>query len=42
MPIRRMFDGELVTMLAVCWAGDLSAGERALRPLQRFGRPLAD
>ena len=34
--------GELVTMLAVCWAGDLAAGERALRPLRSFGRPLAD
>jgi FAD/FMN-containing dehydrogenase len=42
MPIRRMFHGELVTMLAVCWAGALSAGERALRPLHRFGPPLAD
>jgi hypothetical protein len=29
-------------MLAVCWAGDLSAGGRALRPLHRFGPPLAD
>ena len=42
MPIRRIFHGELVTMLAVCWAGNLSVGERALRPLQRFGPPLAD
>jgi FAD/FMN-containing dehydrogenase len=35
-------EGELVTMLAVCWAGDLADGERCLRPLRRFGRPLAD
>jgi FAD/FMN-containing dehydrogenase len=34
--------GELVTMLAVCWAGDLADGERALRPLRSFGHPLAD
>jgi FAD/FMN-containing dehydrogenase len=34
--------GELVTILAVCWDGDLAAGERALRPLRAFGRPLAD
>jgi hypothetical protein len=42
LPIPPALHGELVTMLAVCWAGDLSAGERALRPLRRFGRPLAD
>jgi FAD/FMN-containing dehydrogenase len=35
-------EGELVTVLAVCWTGDLDAGERALRPLRSFGRPLAD
>jgi len=34
--------GQLVTMLAVCYAGDLDAGEQALRPLRSFGRPLAD
>jgi len=34
--------GELVTVLAVCYAGDLTAGERALRPLRSFGRPLVD
>jgi FAD/FMN-containing dehydrogenase len=42
MPIAPDLHGELVTMLAVCWAGDLVAGERALRPLRSFGRPLAD
>jgi FAD/FMN-containing dehydrogenase len=34
--------GSLVVALAVCWAGDLDAGERALRPLRAFGHPLAD
>ena len=42
MPIAPEMYGELVTMLAVCWVGDLAAGERALRPLRRFGNPLAD
>jgi FAD/FMN-containing dehydrogenase len=42
MPIPPEMHGELVTMLAVCWIGELAAGERALRPLRRFGRPLAD
>jgi FAD/FMN-containing dehydrogenase len=42
MPIAPEMHGELVTVLAVCWAGDLAAGERALRPLRSFGRPLAD
>jgi FAD/FMN-containing dehydrogenase len=42
MPIAPELHGELVTMLAVCWAGDLDEGERALRPLRSFGRPLAD
>jgi FAD/FMN-containing dehydrogenase len=42
MPIPPEMRGELVTMLAVCWVGDLAAGERALRPLRSFGRPLAD
>jgi FAD/FMN-containing dehydrogenase len=34
--------GQLVVTLAVCWAGDLYEGERALRPLRAFGKPLAD
>jgi hypothetical protein len=34
--------GELVTILALCYVGDLAAGEKALRPLRSFGRPLAD
>jgi FAD/FMN-containing dehydrogenase len=42
MPIAPDRHGELVTMLAVCWAGELAAGERVLRPLRSFGKPLAD
>jgi FAD/FMN-containing dehydrogenase len=42
LPVPPEAQGELVTMLAVCYAGDLDAGERALRPLRSFGRPLAD
>ncbi len=42
MPIAPEMYGELVTVLAVCYAGDHTAGERALRPLRAFGRPLAD
>ena len=42
LPVPPEMYGELVTILAVCYAGDLSAGEKALRPLRNFGRPLAD
>ncbi|MDE2305282.1 MAG: FAD-dependent oxidoreductase [Gammaproteobacteria bacterium] len=31
-----------VVITAVCWAGDVATGERAIEPLRRFGRPLAD
>jgi FAD/FMN-containing dehydrogenase len=41
-PVPPEMQGELVTVLAVCYAGDLAAGEQALRPLRSFGRPLAD
>jgi FAD/FMN-containing dehydrogenase len=41
-PVAPELDGELVTVLAVCYAGDLAMGERVLRPLRSFGRPLAD
>ncbi|MGZ4200879.1 MAG: FAD-binding oxidoreductase, partial [Thermoleophilaceae bacterium] len=34
--------GELVSVLAVCFAGDAAEGESILRPLRTFGRPLAD
>jgi hypothetical protein len=33
--------GEPVVISALCWCGDLDAGERALEPLHRFGSPLA-
>jgi hypothetical protein len=42
MPVPVEMHGELVTALAVCYAGDLTAGELALRPLRSFGRPLLD
>ena len=34
--------GQLVVTLRVCWVGDLHEGERVLRPLRSFGKPLAD
>jgi FAD/FMN-containing dehydrogenase len=34
--------GELVTILAVSYVGDLAEGERVLAPLRAYGRPLAD
>jgi FAD/FMN-containing dehydrogenase len=42
LPVPPELHGELVTILAVCYVGDLAAGEEALRPLRSFGRPLAD
>jgi FAD/FMN-containing dehydrogenase len=42
MPVAPEMVGELVTVLAVCYAGDLTAGEAALAPLRSFGRPLLD
>jgi FAD/FMN-containing dehydrogenase len=42
LPVPPEVHGELVTVLALCYAGDPAAGERALRPLRSFGRPLAD
>ena len=42
LPVPPDMYGELVTILAVCYAGDLAAGEAALGPLRTFGRPLAD
>ena len=42
LPVPAEMRGELVTVLAVCYTGDLDAGEQALRPLRAFGRPLAD
>jgi FAD/FMN-containing dehydrogenase len=34
--------GKLAVALGVCYAGDLDEGERVLRPVRSFGRPLAD
>jgi FAD/FMN-containing dehydrogenase len=42
LPVPAAMHGELVIVLAVCYAGDAATGERVLRPLRRFGRPLAD
>ena len=33
--------GQPVILSALCWCGDLAAGERVLEPLHRFGSPLA-
>ena len=41
-PVPTELFGELVTMLAICYAGDIAEGERVLKPLRSFGRPLAD
>lgn len=35
-------DGHPVVGLALCYTGDLAAGERAIAPLRRFGPPVAD
>jgi FAD/FMN-containing dehydrogenase len=34
--------GRPVVVLAVCWCGDIAAGEKALTPLRRIGLPLTD
>ncbi len=34
--------GRPVAVIAVCYAGDSESGERLLRPLRQFGRPLLD
>jgi FAD/FMN-containing dehydrogenase len=34
--------GRPVIMFAMCWSGDLEAGERALKPLRAWGSPLVD
>jgi FAD binding domain-containing protein len=34
--------GRPVVIFALCWCGEMSAGERALAPLRAHGRPLAD
>ncbi|MGH8303245.1 MAG: FAD-binding oxidoreductase [Steroidobacteraceae bacterium] len=35
------WQGQPVIITAVCWCGELGAGERAVEPLHRFGSPLA-
>ena len=42
LPVPTELFGELVTVLAICYAGDVAEGERVLKPLRSFGRPLAD
>ena len=34
--------GQPVVISALCWCGDLAAGERVLEPLRRFGAPLGE
>ena len=34
--------GREIVVLAVCYSGDLADGERILKPLRQFGRPIAD
>jgi FAD/FMN-containing dehydrogenase len=34
--------GRPVLVSAICWSGELAAGERALEPLRRAGAPLTD
>jgi FAD/FMN-containing dehydrogenase len=34
--------GKEVVVLALCYAGDMAAGERAAAPLRALGRPIAD
>jgi FAD/FMN-containing dehydrogenase len=34
--------GQPVVIIAVCYAGPVEEGERAIAPLRRFGEPLAD
>src|SRR5436305_3489552 len=34
--------GEPVVMVICCWVGDLDEGERFIRPMREFGRPVAD
>lgn len=34
--------GREIMVLAVCYSGDLVDGERILKPLREFGRPIAD
>ena len=40
--IPAQWHGVPVVAVAVCWSGDVGAGDRVLEPLRRFRRPLAD
>jgi FAD/FMN-containing dehydrogenase len=40
--IDKAWHGRPVVMFAVCWSGDLGAGERALRGLRAHGQPVVD
>ena len=35
-------NGQSLAMLEVCWSADKAAGERVLKPLRAFGKPLFD
>jgi FAD/FMN-containing dehydrogenase len=41
-PLPPSIHGLPVCLILVCWTGEHEAGERALAPLRRFGRPLFD
>lgn len=34
--------GQMVLILAICYAGDMAAGEEAMRPFRGIGEPIAD
>src|SRR5919201_894481 len=34
--------GKPVVMVICCWAGDVEIGEKAIRPMKKFGNPVAD
>lgn len=40
--IDKMWHGRPVVLFAVCWSGELVAGERALAALRGYGQPVAD
>jgi FAD/FMN-containing dehydrogenase len=40
--ITTWFDGAPVMAIALCWSGEVAAGERAIEPLRRLGAPILD
>lgn len=40
--IPEAYHGEMIVLFALIYAGDPAAGERALAPLRRIGKPIAD